>query len=226
MNALAGALGKDRPGRARNLQPMPDIFLHLIHRHGRQVEFRRDPLSKLHQRRIGNQITQLRLPHKDQLQQFIRIGIDVGKHPQLFQRLLLQVLRLVKDQDRALAFRIGGDQKFLKLMEQLHIARPRLHRLAQRHQHPMQQFTPVALGVGNQPHRIIMGHGFQKFAQKRRLAGSDLARDQRDRRTGQKPVFKHGIGLFMGRGPIDELRVWQKRERTLGQPEKVRVDFQ
>jgi hypothetical protein len=43
-------------------------------------------------------LAQLGLAHQDQLQKLILVGVDVGEHPQLFEPLDRQVLRLVDDQ--------------------------------------------------------------------------------------------------------------------------------
>ena len=96
----------------------------------------------------------------------------------------------------------------------------------ERHQHPVQELAPVALRVGDEPDGQVLGQAPEQVAQERGLAGADLAGDHRDRRVRQHAVFQHGVGPRVVLRPVEEVRVGQEREGSLGQPEMVVVDPQ
>ncbi len=107
------------PGSTRDRQTVVDILRDLVLGQRPQVEVRTDTLRKLRQFWQRELVPQLRLPNQYHLQKFVFIGIDVGKHTQLFQRFNGQFLRFVDDQQHAPAARIAVDQIILELPESL-----------------------------------------------------------------------------------------------------------
>ena len=93
----------------------------LIYREWAEMKVRGDPLGKLHELRPLQHHPQLRLPHKDNLQQLRSIRIDIGQHAQLFQRRQIEILRFVDHQHRVAALLIFRNQEFLELPEEPHI---------------------------------------------------------------------------------------------------------
>ena len=172
------------------------------------------------------QVAQLRLADQHQLDQLVLVGVDVGEHPELLERLGREVLRLVEDQHGAPAGGVFLDQEVLELGEELHVAGVGLGRHPERHQHPVQELAAVALGVGDQPDGEVLGQAPEQVAQQRGLAGADLAGDHRDRRMRQHAVLEHRVGAGVVLRPVEEVGVGQERERPLGQPEVLVVDRQ
>ena len=183
------------------------------------MEARRDPLREL--REVGPQhhVAQLGLADQDQLQQLVLAGIDVGEHPQLFQRLAVEVLRLVEDQHHPPPVGVFLDQIGLQPREEVDVVLARAGGLVQRHQHPAQQLAAAALGVGDQRHADVVLDLAQQMLQQRRLAGPHLARYERDRRAGQDAVFEDRVRAQMDRPPVHEVRIGQ-RARTAARADR------
>lgn len=216
----ARLVGEDPALGPRDGEAVGDVGLRLLQGQRAKMEFRGDALRELGQVRARDQLAQLRLAHEDELQQLVLVRVDVGEHPQLFERLRRQVLRLVEDQRGASAGGVFLDQEVLELPEELHVGLRRVGLLPQRHKHPMQQLAAPALGVRDQPDAVVLRDLVEQLAHQRRLAGADLAGDDRDRRMGGDAVFQHRVGLGVRRRPVEELGVGQQRERPLGEAEE------
>ena len=80
------------------------------------------------------------------------------------------------------------------------------------------------MGVGDQPHLHLFAHRAQQLVHQRGLARTHLAGDQRDRRTGDDPVFQHRVGALVGGRPEQEIGIGHQRKGALGQSEKACVD--
>ena len=69
-----------------------------------------DALGELAQLGASEQLAQLRLADHDDLQQFLRVGFEVGEQAHLLEHLGGQVLRLIHHQHHALAARVCAQQ--------------------------------------------------------------------------------------------------------------------
>src|SRR6185503_2327149 len=97
------------------------------------------------QLRRQEQVAQLRLADQNQLQDLELVGIDIGNHAQMFERLRLEILRLIDDQYGPSSIGELTIQKILQLLEKIRIIT--IERLPERHQDPLQQFLPPLRGV-------------------------------------------------------------------------------
>ena len=70
----------------------------------------RDPLDELPQLGALEEDAQLGLAHEDDLQEVIGLGVHIGEHAQLLQRLGREILGLVDDQRHPAALGIALDQ--------------------------------------------------------------------------------------------------------------------
>ncbi len=69
------------------------------------------PLAQLLEPRAAEDRAELRLPEQKALQRHCLVDDDVGQHAQFFERFERQVLRLVDDQQRALAGAMLGERQ-------------------------------------------------------------------------------------------------------------------
>ena len=88
---------------ARTLQSVKNVFTGFIGVQGPQMAGGSHALAQLHHAGALQNLTELRLADQKGLQQSILSILEVGQHSQLFHRLGLQVLRLVNDEQTALA---------------------------------------------------------------------------------------------------------------------------
>src|SRR4030081_3144614 len=86
-----------------------------------QMEIGGYSLGELVQLRREKEIPQLGLSNQDQLQDLKFIGVNVGNHPQVFQRFRLEVLGLVNDQDCSSPIGVLSVQKILQSFEKIWI---------------------------------------------------------------------------------------------------------
>ena len=110
-----------------------------------------NPLGELMQLWRQQQVAQLGLADQDQLQDLKLVRIDIGNHAQVLERLRLEILRLVDDQDGSSSVGILAIQKILQLLEKIRIIS--IERLTERHQDPLQQFLPALGGIRDQADR-------------------------------------------------------------------------
>ena len=85
------------------MQPVLDVALGLVGIQRPDVAGRGDPLPELLHLRTLQDLAELRLAHQKALQQGLVSELEIRQHAQLFDRLESQVLRLVHDQQTALA---------------------------------------------------------------------------------------------------------------------------
>src|SRR5262249_37434270 len=95
---------------AGDREAMAHIGFGLVAVERRQVIARGDALGELAQFRLGEDLAQLGLAQKYNLQQFLRRRFEGRQEAQLFERVGREVLRLVDDQHDAQALRIGVEQ--------------------------------------------------------------------------------------------------------------------
>jgi hypothetical protein len=91
-------------------QAMPDVGRDLGLGQRTQVITRDDALAELAQLRAFEHRRQLGLAKQYDLQQFALIGFQIGQEPHLLQHIGREVLRLVDDQHRVPALRMGFEQ--------------------------------------------------------------------------------------------------------------------
>ena len=78
---------EDVAGRAGDAQAMAHVGERVFARQRFQVEARRDALRELAQVVAGEQVAQFRLADQDDLQELLRLGLEVGEQPHLLEHL-------------------------------------------------------------------------------------------------------------------------------------------
>jgi hypothetical protein len=136
-----------------------------------------------------------------------------------------QVLRLVDDQHHVVVLAVLLDHPVLQHLKLGDIGRIHVAGHVERIEHPLQKLAAIAGGIRDQPD---VGGGVehrQQLLQERRLARAHLAGDDGNRRARHHPVFQHREGALVGRGPVQEIRIRQERERPLGKAEMLCEEF-
>ncbi len=120
MNAKERAGGEvDAPDSTRDREPVADVLSHLPPTQRVQVVAGGNPLSKLTEIALGEQIVQLRLPDEHDLYELLGGGLQIGDEPHLLQHIPGKVLRLVDDENRVLALCARTKQKLVKLVDEI-----------------------------------------------------------------------------------------------------------
>ena len=88
------------------------------------------------------------------MQYLVLIGIDIGQHPQLFQRIWRHVLRFIDDQHRASVMAVFLQKKLEKILEHLDLFFAAILQV-ECEQDPLEQLSEGVVGIGNQSHRHI-----------------------------------------------------------------------
>lgn len=89
---------EDRRHGTRHVQAVMYIRTGFFRRQGLQVIAAGDALGKLTQVLARQQYTQFRLPHEDDLQQFLAAGFEIGEQPHLLQNLAAQGLGFINNE--------------------------------------------------------------------------------------------------------------------------------
>ena len=84
----------------------------------------RNPLSELTQFRLLQDLRQFRLARQDNLDQFVRLGFQVGDQPDLLQDQRFQVLRLVDNQHHGTSCMVLGEQEAVEGIQQFRAVQP------------------------------------------------------------------------------------------------------
>lgn len=202
-----GGVIKQRGPAPGCLGAVPDIGAHLLGGHRAQMGRRHHPLGELRHVGAAHHVAQFGLTGENQLQQLVRSRIDVGQHPQLFERLAAEVLRFVENQHHPAPGGVFGDQEALQPVELGDVAFVRADRQPERLQHPLQQLAAAAMGIAHKADGQLGARRFDQVAQQGGLSRPHIAGDQRHRRTGHHPVFQHRPGAAVRRRPVHAARV-------------------
>ncbi len=171
----------------------------------------------------GADLPQLGLSDQNQLQKLVFVGVDVGEHPKIFQRLDREVLRLVDHYDHIAALGIFLDHEVLELAEHGDVVAGVVRLEPQRVENPAKQLAAPRLRVRDQPDRDIVLDLRQQSLHERRLAGPHLAGDDGERRPDGDTILQNGVGLGVGGRPEQEVGIRQQREGPLGESEMTHV---
>ena len=171
----------------------------------------------------GELVAELGLAEQEDLDQRLAGDLEVGEHPQLFERRDRQVLRLVDDQQGALAGAIFLLEPVLDRVEQ-----PSLLDRAGGDAEPLRGEAEhvVALDLGRdqadrvQPRAVDIG---EQMLDQGRLAGADLAGDGDEALALRQAVAEIGHRLAVGAALEPEARVGRQLERLPGQVEMLDI---
>ena len=191
---------------------MLDIGRDLVHLHRGQVMRRDHALAQLFQPvMLGERLLEFRLAEQKLLQQRVRAQLEVGHHPQLFERFETEVLRLVHDQQAATAITRFLVQERLDRTQRARLVLPGdVEPEALRHQ--MDQFGTIEVAGNDLADGHLVGIDLlHEVGDHRRLARADLAGDDDEALALRHPVAEIAQRLSMR----DALEVERRVRREL-----------
>ena len=167
-------------------------------------------------RGITDQIAELRLAEQEYLQQGRRAKLEVGQHPQFFQRIDRKILRLIHHQKAAATAARFGMQEILDALQRRGLVQPACVDAEGFRRH-MDHIQAIKL-AGNNGCRCQAGlvHTLHQMADKRRFACADFAGDDNEAFALCKTIAKIGQCLAMRRAFKIELRVRRKLKWASG----------
>jgi hypothetical protein len=193
----------------------------------REVEARGDALRELAQFAPGQHLAQLRLAEQHDLQQLLRVGLEVGEQAHLLQRFGRQVLRLVDDQHDPQPFRVGLQQVGVERVDQaLVLAEAAAQRDVQLARDRLEQLHRVEQRVEDQRDARVRGQLLEQQPADRRLARADLAGELHEAAAAALADAEQQV---RERVPValaqeDEARIRGDGERRLAQAVVGQVD--
>ena len=199
-------------------QAMLDIGRDLMHLHRRQVMRRDHALAQLFQPVVlGERLLEFGLAEQQLLQQRVRAKLEVGHHPQLFERFETEVLRLVHDQQAAAAIARFLVQERLDRTERAGLVLPcDVEAKALRHQ--MDQFGAIEVAGNDLANGHLVGIDLlHQVGDHRRLARPDLAGDDDEALALRHPVTEIAQRLSMRDALEIERRVGRELEWSAGE---------
>ena len=101
---------------ARHFEPVLDITCRFLRRQSFQMLHHCNALQQLRQTPLPQFLRELGLPGQNDLQQFGVRRLEVRKQPDCFEHGIVQVLRLIDDQDKSLAGQHFSKQHFVQLV--------------------------------------------------------------------------------------------------------------
>ncbi len=197
---------------------MTHVSRGVIARQRLQVAARGDALRELPQVVAVQQLTQFRLADQDDLQQFLRIGLEIGEQPHLLEYFGGEILRLVDNQHRAPALGVNAQQLAIEQVDQ-HLAVADCagwHLDAQLLADRLQEFQRREPRIDDQRDVGIVRRARQQRADRGGLAGAHLA-GELDETAGIVDAV-HQVGERIGVLPpqVQVARIGRDREGFLG----------
>ena len=110
-DGMAGIGREDVGTTAGGLESVPNVATAVFLAQAPEMIGRRDALNELFESRLTQLLAQFRLTEQEQLEQDVVLGVDVGQQPDLFERVAVEVLRLVDDEQRLASLGVFGEQE-------------------------------------------------------------------------------------------------------------------
>src|SRR5215472_5167524 len=188
-----------------------------------QVVSRCYPLPQLVQSRAAEDRTKLRLPEQEALQRHCSADDDVGQHAQLFERFERQVLRLVDDQQDALAVALLGQHKVVDALEQCPFGQS-FFGDPEPTRNQVQKVVPAELsGHDLGVYEIALVDRCQQVVNEDRFAGTDLPGDDNEAFSVVQTVDKVGHRLPMYRTLEEKPGIGSELKRRRRETVELRV---
>src|SRR5262252_1066383 len=163
-----------RPGDAKS---RADVVPRFLRGQGQDAAAKTDALLELAQLGTIQLVQELRLPDEKDLEQLLRIGLEVREEPDLLEGFEAQVLGLVEGQHGVLTGPAPLDQEVVQGDEPLDVGLTRLDD-AEVLEHVLENSLEGQGCVENKGRGAVAFETAQERAQERRLAGADLAREE------------------------------------------------
>jgi hypothetical protein len=176
----------------------------------------------LHQFRRVQLEVQFRLAGEDDAQHLVLGRLDPGQHPHFLQHLRRQVLRLVDDHQHLAVVGVLLDQELVQRGEDLRLLH--LERLeAELDQQRLQELERRHLRLVDLRDDDVLVEFLQEGLDQRRLAGTDLARDDHEAVGEPDRRFHVRLGTRMVLRQVEELGIRAEPERKFTKSEQVQV---
>ena len=168
---------EDLAAGAGHAQPVAHVGKRVLARQRLQVEARGDALRQLAQVVAPQQLAQLRLADQDDLQQLLRLGLEIGEQAHLFQHFGAEVLRLIDDQHHAAPGGVGAQQVVVQQVDELLgvLLGAVRHADAELLADGLQEIQRREPRIDDQGDFRVLGRTRQQRADRGGLAGADLA---------------------------------------------------
>ena len=203
----------DPAGHAGAVQSEVDVLAGLVGAECLDFQVDRDPAADLAQFRAGEARIEFRLADQDDLHELLGLRLQIGKHPNQFERGVRQVLRVV-DENRAVAPQVVPFEE--ELVERGEIGlKTFVATDAEVFVDGLQQFAAFQQGIEDQRGINILGlKGVQQPAADRGLAQADLTGQEHETLACLDTVQEFGNQFVQARGQEEVLGVRYDGERA------------
>ena len=207
-----GLVEEIQVARAGDAQACADVITRLLRGHRRDRATQTDPLLELSQARKRELVLEFRLADEQDLQELVGRRLEVGEQPNLFERVGIEILCLVQDQDGVLARSPTLDQIIIERHQALHTRAFGLTD-AVVVQCVLQDLVERQLRIEHEGDSGVGIELLQQRLEKRRLARADLTREHQEALVLLNPVRELGEGFAMPGRQVQELRIRRRVER-------------
>src|SRR6202451_2447691 len=183
---------------AARAQPVLDVVVDLFARQDRQQCTRADPLIQLAQLRSGQPPGELDLDHQHDLQPPALERLKVGQQPQVLERVVAQILRLV-DNDRDAFFRPETGELRIERLQQRQLVRPLRMADAELAEYLAEHLLEAEARIRHPRAADSLVPRREQRIDERGLAGPDFADQHREPARLAQPPFERGQSLAMAR---------------------------
>src|SRR5262245_22593726 len=209
-----------RPGDA---QSGADVIPRFLRGQGQDAAAKSDALLELTQRWTIQLVQQLRLSNEKDLQQLLRLGLEVREKPDLLESLEAQVLRLVEGEHGVLTRPPPLDQEVVQGDQPLDVGLAGLGD-AEVLQHVLENPLEGQGRVEDEGRGAIALQATEERAQERGLAGADLAGEQDEALVLLDAVEQLRQSLPVPWGGVEETRIGRGVEGFLLQAEEREIE--
>ena len=177
----------------------------------------RDALPQLLELRARQHVVQVRLPDEHDLNQLRLLGLEIREHAHFLERREAQVLRFVDDEQRQPARRALPDEKLRQVAQQMRLALARLRLEPEVEHHGLDELARIERRVHQARDRRPLVEPPHRRLQQRRLARSDLARDDDESGVPFDTVAQIVQRLGVDAARIEVVGIGAERERSLAE---------
>src|SRR5215472_5712474 len=209
-----------RPGDAKS---RADVVPRFFRGQGQDAAAKTDALLELAQLRLIQLVQELRLPNEKNLQQLLRIGLEIREEPDLLEGFEAQILSLVEGEHSVLTGPVPLDEEVVQSDQPLDVGLTGLGD-AEVLEHVLENSLEGQGRVEDEGRGAVALQAAQERAQERGLAGTDLAREEDETLVLLDPVQQLCERLAVPRGRIEEARVWRGIEGLLLKAEEREIE--
>src|SRR5215470_12937381 len=209
-----------RPGDAKS---RADVIPRLLRGQGQDAAAKTDALLELAQLGTIELVQELRLSNEENLQQLLRLRLEVRKQPDLLQGLEAQVLGLVEGEHGVLTGPAQLDQEVVQGDQPLDVGLSGLGD-AEVLEYVLENFLEGQCRVEDEGRGAVALEAAQERAQERGLAGADLAGEEDEALVLLDSIEQLREGFAMPGGGVKEARIGRGIEGFLLKAEEREIE--